>query len=406
MSGLHKRILVDKLRPGMYVEDVFNDAGVLLYSANTLINGYHQIEILRRQGVFSVYINAQKGIDAEKGCEIDDSPGPDQEINDDIHAYSTEQFKKAATLYKRTVKIVKDTMQAARTGRMFSISSLEQVVEDMVEGILADPDIHLALCHLKSYSSRIYVHSVNVAVIGAGLASAMSYKKERIIEAGVGILLHDIGKVRIPEKLLTKGGMYTHQELEYIRKHPLFGIEIVDRKGFNVPEIARTIIVQHHERWNGGGFPNGLKGNKIDELAIICAIADMYDNLTTGDLYRRACLPQEALALIFQGSDEEYPRKIVEIFTKLLGIYPVGSFVKLETGEMGLVTRINRQTLLFPQVLVLFDSNGLKIEKPYLRDLLETLKTQIPCKIECSLDPSTFKVKPEFYMSPPELLVV
>jgi HD-GYP domain-containing protein (c-di-GMP phosphodiesterase class II) len=406
MSGLHKRILIDKLRPGMYIEDVFNDTGVLLYSANTLVNGFHQIEILRRQGVFSVYISLQKGTDAEEGSELEPFPENISETDSTFHVYSPEQLKKTANLHKRTIDIVKDTMQAARTGRMFSISLLVQVVEEMVEGILEDPDVHLALCHLKSYSSRIYVHSVNVAVVGTGLAGAMGYKKNQIIEAGVGLLLHDIGKVKIPEKLLAKGGMYTHQELEYIRKHPLFGIEIVDRKGFNIPEIARTIISQHHERWNGGGFPHGLKGNKIDELAIICAISDMYDNLTTGDIYRRACLPQEALALIFQGSDEEYPRKIVELFTKLLGIYPVGSFVKLETGEMGLVTRINRQTLLFPHVLVLFDSNGGKVETPYSKNLAETLKTQIPCKIECSLDPKTFRVNPEFYMSPPELLTV
>lgn len=406
MSGLHKRILIDNLRPGMYVEDVFNDTGVLLYSANTLINGYHQIEVLRRQGVFSVYISIQKGADAEAGSEIESTPEESQEKEPVFHAYSSEQFKKAALIHKRTIDLVKDTMKAARTGRMFSISLLTQVVEEMVEGIFEDPDVHMALCHLKSYSSRIYVHSVNVAVIGSALAGAMGYKKNQIIDAGVGILLHDIGKIRIPEKLLAKSGMYTHQELEYIRKHPLFGIEIVDRKGFNIPEIARVIISQHHERWNGSGFPHGLKGNKIDELAIICAIADIYDNLTTGDLYRKACLPQEALAIIFQGSDEEYPRKIVELFTKLLGIYPVGSFVKLETGEMGLVTRINRQTLLFPHVLVLFDSNGIKVESPFSLNLAETLKTQIPHKIECSLDPKPFKVIPEFYMSPPELLKV
>lgn len=404
MAGPHKRIPIEKLRPGMFVEDVFNQNSTLLFSADTLISDFHQIDILQRQGVCSLYINIQKGIDAEgvESLEINS-----EKKNGSFVIFPREQIIKVTDFLNRTVETVKDIMSAAKTGRMFSTAAVTRVVEDMVDDVLENMDIYAALCNLKSYSLPLYVHSINVTVIGTGLSNALGYPKDRIVEAGIGLLLHDIGKVKIPETILRKGGMYTRQEIEFIKRHPQYGIEIVERRGFNIPKIAKTIISQHHERYNGSGYPNGIKTEKIDQMSLVCAIADVYDNLTTEGLYRKACLPQEALALIFQGSDEEYPRKLVEHFTKLLGIYPVGSFVKLESGEMGVVTRINRQSLLFPEVLILFDASGIRVTEPQIRNL-GLANGQMPQKssrIECSLDPKPFCINPITYIFPSELSV-
>ncbi len=209
-------------------------------------------------------------------------------------------------------------------------------------------------------------------------------------------MLHDIGLVKFPEELIRKEGLQTRQEIEALKKHPAYGIEIIQRFNRELPASVFQVIAQHHERINGSGYPQFLKSDQIHEMAMLCAISDVYDRLTSIKTGHRACLPQEALALIFQGADEEYPRKLVEHFTKLLGIYPVGSFVKLESGEMGLVVKVNRNHLLSPQVIMLFDSGGKRVEKNQFRDLSAWHKESDRelWKISCSLDPSNFGINP------------
>jgi HD-GYP domain-containing protein (c-di-GMP phosphodiesterase class II) len=177
-----------------------------------------------------------------------------------------------------------------------------------------------------------------------------------------------------------------------MKRHPMSGIDIVKKMTQKIPDSSFRIIAQHHERANGSGYPQKLKGNQIDEMAMICALADVYDSLTSETTCRKPCLPQEALALIFQGADEEYPRVLVEQFTKMLGIYPVGSFVKLLSGEMGIVVKVNRTSLLTPCVMLLFDAAGKKIATPCIRDLSTRSNENESWKIECSLNPEHFQI--------------
>jgi HD-GYP domain-containing protein (c-di-GMP phosphodiesterase class II) len=265
----------------------------------------------------------------------------------------------------------------------------------MVESVTAIPDIAIGLAHIKSNNEFLYTHSVNVAIMMMGLAAILGFSKEKILDAGMAGMLHDIGAVRIPENVLRKEGSLTYHEMEVYKKHPLYGIEIVQKYATELSDQVLRVILSHHERFNGGGFPHKLKGEKIDDLVFLCAISDTFDRLTTDGVIRKACLPQEALALIFQGSDEEYPRKLVEYFTKLLGIYPIGSLVKLESGEMGIVIKINRDKLLFPQVVILFDSGGKKLEKPFFRNLASfpQEKYREMWKITTTLDPQPYNVQ-------------
>jgi HD-GYP domain-containing protein (c-di-GMP phosphodiesterase class II) len=218
--------------------------------------------------------------------------------------------------------------------------------------------------------------------------------------AGIGGMLHDIGLVSLPKDLFMKQGTCTRQEHELFKSHPIHGLEIIQKNNNTLPDGVYRIIAQHHERVNGDGYPAKLYGTGIDELAIVCAIADMYDILTTKDMFNKTYLPQEALALIFQGSDEEFPRSFIEHFLKLLGIYPVGSFVKLDTGEMGVVIKNNRNKLLTPTVRILFNNKGDRIGTPYVKDLsvIDYESEDRLTRILHSLDPSSFKVEIENFI--------
>ena len=406
MTSSGKRIPIDELRRGMYVADVFNGSDILLYSARTLITNEQQIESLKKQGVTSLFIFSDEPSthpnDAHHGGDIEDGEKPSVES---IVAFANyrHQLKEADAVRRETLETVRETMGAVKMGRIFSARSVAKSAERLVEKVLVDPDVYFGLSRIKSLGTDAYAHSLNVSVITIAFAGALNYPSERVAEVAIGGLLHDVGKMKIPETLWMKNECCTRKEFEVFKLHPQFGLAIIDNNNQTLPGLSKKVIVQHHERWNGGGYPAGLRGEQIHEMALMCALADRYDRLTTRTPYHHACIPQEALARIYHGvEDGEFPRTLVEQFTRLLGIYPVGSFVKLGSGEKGLVIRIHRASLLTPVVLILFNKKGKRLEKPFVRDLFAGAANhagQAHYKIESSLDPLTHHFNPAHYFT-------
>jgi HD-GYP domain-containing protein (c-di-GMP phosphodiesterase class II) len=225
------------------------------------------------------------------------------------------------------------------------------------------------------------------------MAHALGYAEDKLFEAALGGMLHDIGKMKVSDSILNKPGKYTEWEFNAMKKHPEHGYELVRYKN-KIPDLAKALIYQHHERFNGSGYPQGLKGEQIDEIALIGAVADVYDALTTNRSYRSAVLPNMAIAMLFEGRDKSYSKKIVERFTKQMGVYPVGSFVKLKSTELGVVTRVNKDNLLAPVMLVLFNKDKKRLAKPLEYDLakMQTLENGADFRIECSLNPKIYRV--------------
>jgi putative nucleotidyltransferase with HDIG domain len=392
-----KRISVEELRVGMFVADVFNAKDVLLYSARTLITNEKQISSLKQHGVTTVAVvfdddaayasdTVSTHHDEEAYDEKDVPPG------ESVIAYASyqQQMKDAGEIRGQTIETVREAMGAVRMGRIFSARKVVRSTESLVEKVLDDPDVYFGLSQIKSHSNHAYVHSVNVSIVAAAFAAALKYSSSQILDIAVGGMLHDIGKMKIPEPLWFKSESCTRKEYEVFKQHPLLGVEIIQGNQQKIPELSKLIIAQHHERWSGGGYPAGRTGQEINETALMCSLADCYDLLTTKTPYRRASIPQEALATIFQKVDEEYPRTLVEQFTRLLGIFPVGSFVKFKSGEKGIVIRVHRNNLLAPVALILFNGAGRRVSKPFVRDLAlgSSHRSDYPhYKIECSIDP-------------------
>lgn len=382
-----KRIGIGKVSVGMFLEDVFDKDGILLLSANTAIQSEEQIARLRARGVHSVYINVRKGKDVEAG-----DGGADPLIAERERAYY-EELARAREVHGETAVTAREALQAARAGRPFSVTRTRRAAENIVESILRNPDALVSLSQIKGYDEYTYTHSVNVAILVASLAREMGYEGERLVNIGLGGLLHDIGKMRVPESVLNKPGKYTDIEFKVMKRHPEHGLAIVGERS-GISPLTKKVIGQHHERHNGSGYPQGLSGDRIDEAGIIGAVADVYDALTSDRVYRAAWTPQKALATIFQGCDRDYSRRVVELFTRHLGIFPVGSFVKLKSGEMGVVVRVSRGSLLAPIVLVLFDQSGRRVAEPFERNLAEYAGSpeEKTYKVEMSLNPKAFRV--------------
>jgi putative nucleotidyltransferase with HDIG domain len=406
MTPSGKRISIEELRVGMFVADVYNSNEVLLYSARTLITDDKQIASLKQHGVTAVVIISDEGsaLAPETSGQYEEEPTDAQDVppGENVIAYADyqQQMKEAGEIRRQTVETVHEAMGAVKLGRIFSARKVIQATECLVERVIDDPDVYFGLTQIKSRSKHAFIHAINVSITAAAFASALKYSPEQIRDVAVGGMLHDIGKMKIPEALWLKNENCTRKEFEVFKQHPQLGIEIIEGNQQRIPELSKVIITQHHERWSGGGYPAGLSGQEISETAMMCALADCYDLLTTPMPYRHAHIPQEALAAIFQKIDDEYPRPLVEQFTRLLGIFPVGSFVSLKSGEKGLVIRTHRDNLLAPVVLVLFNSKKNRVAKPFVRDLAagsSHLTDHLCYKIENSCDPLIYHINPSHF---------
>ncbi len=401
-----KRVPIDEVVVGMHLEDVYNNKGTLLLSANMMITSDEQVTKLKKRGVTTVLVNVGKGKDAPcatepKQISATHSPDPLNKNRTESHrerAYYLE-LDRAKQMHLQTLETTRETLHAARMGKPVLVTEVEKASEGMVESIMRNPDALVSLAQIKGYDEYTYVHSVNVSIFSTSLAHSMGYDSESLLQIGIGGILHDIGKMQVPDYILNKPGKLTNAEYGVMKKHPVYGLEMVKQRN-TISELSKSVIIEHHERYDGTGYPRGLKGDQIREMGLIAAVADVYDAITTDRVYRSAWTPQKALGIIFKGCDREFSRRIVELFTRHLGIYPVGSFIRLNNGEMGVVVRVEKGFLLAPNVLILFSSDQKRLHTPVEYTLSEKQKGEDgeSYKISSSLDPKPFGVNISDYI--------
>lgn len=387
------KVSVDEIKLGMYLGDVFDSQGHLLFAAGTVVHSSDQIELLRKH-----HINSVMAVMENKTNRDHHSSNSEIGISNREAEYYRE-LSRAKQVHQYTLQTAREALINARLGKLIPVKNVETTAEQIVESVLRNADALVSLAQIKGYDEYTYVHSVNVGILVTSLAYSMGYKKDELIQAGIGGLLHDIGKMGIPESILNKKGKYTFGEFSVMKRHPEIGINML--KGYkSISDLSRTVVIQHHERYNGSGYPRQLTGDMIAEVGLIAAVADVYDAMTTDRIYRAAWTPHKALAMIFQGCDMDYSRRIVELFTKHLGIYPVGSFVKLSSGEMGIVVRVEKGEILAPDVLILYSAEGNKLQEPKEYKLLSMQKLENGDKyrIVQSLNPKEYEICVENYV--------
>jgi HD-GYP domain-containing protein (c-di-GMP phosphodiesterase class II) len=199
----------------------------------------------------------------------------------------------------------------------------------------------------------------------------LKLEKENLEELGLGAILHDIGRIMIPSYILKKPGKLSKLEFEVIKKHPLHGYKILT-KDKKIGEIPKLIALQHHERFNGKGYPKGLSDDEISDFAVITGLADVYDALTTDRPYRKKFSPYEAMRIIICSCPFNFNPRVGKLFVQKMSIYPAGSLVKLNTGEIGIVIRANKKAIIRPVIRLLLDASGRVIEEGAEVNLMDT----------------------------------
>ncbi|MBS63008.1 HD-GYP domain-containing protein [Salinisphaera sp.] len=246
-------------------------------------------------------------------------------------------------------------------------AAVAEVVEQMMDSVARHPDALVWFSNLKSRDEYTAIHSLNVCMQAVALATFVGNDERAIKEMGVGALLHDVGKIKVPLAILNKPGKLTPSEYEQIKKHPQYGVEILE-KASGLTQASLDIVRDHHERLNGRGYPRGLRGAQISYYTQIVAIADVYDAMTTDRVYQQGRTPAQALELMasFEG---DFNDELLRQFTDYHGEYPIGTLVELNTGEVGLVIPSpERQPK--PTVLLVLDYRKRRYFPQRVRDLM------------------------------------
>ncbi|MEL7412502.1 MAG: HD-GYP domain-containing protein [Pseudomonadota bacterium] len=400
------KLTVDRIQPGLHIRLPlkWNDHPFLLNSFK--IKDQEQVEMIRHLGVKFVYFNSDQS---------DASPlpanQPQAEVKQD-HALDLEaqklwqekqkRIEKLSAYRRRVIQCEKEferslarmrsVMTKIRNRPADAVGEAKQLIDDIVEKLMCDDNVTLHLMNGKNEFEDIYFHSLNVAVIAMMIGRAKGYSAEQLKALSFAALFHDMGKIKIPTAILRKQVPLSEPESNYLKLHTKYGLDMANQiEGF--PESAKTVIVQHHELRDGSGYPEGLKGDEIDELAQVIIVANAFDNLCHTPVSAEQKIPYTALSHLYKNCKHLYKEENLNILIKFMGVFPPGTVAQLSNNMVGLVISVNASHLLFPNVLV-YDPAVPRTQAP----IIDLASKDI--KIVNAIHPSKLPEKIKEYLNP------
>ncbi len=285
----------------------------------------------------------------------------------DRQAYVTE-LTRAVETYRHTHHYIRELLDDVRLGRSIETGKARDLAASIADSVVQEENAMVWLTQLKKRDEYTSQHSINVCVLSVLFGRYLGWSIDELRELGLGALVHDIGKMRVPLEVLNKAQSLDDAEMEQMREHPRHGYRILHATS-GVPRSVQDVAYCHHERVDGSGYPRGLAGGHIPRNAMLVSIVDVYDAITSDRVYHMGISPHEALNVMYGWATKSFPTDLLEEFIKCLGIFPIGSVVELSSGEVGVVMTVNRQHHLYPIVTVVLNGEKRPYPQPKLVDL-------------------------------------
>jgi putative nucleotidyltransferase with HDIG domain len=353
----------------------------------------NDITLIIESPIKEVWIDVSKGLDlqpdatgqqieVETAEEIPAEPPPPPEPKTSFN----DEVKRAAKICARSKEAVVSMFQEARMGKAIEAEEVGPLVEEIANSTLRNPGALISLARLKTADDYTYMHSVAVCALMIALARKLGLDAQQTRDAGMAGLLHDLGKAMIPMEILNKPGKLTDEEFAIVKTHPEEGHKLlVD--GHGISETIKDVCLHHHEKVDGSGYPKGLNAETMSLFAKMGAVCDVYDAITSNRPYKAGWDPAESIKRMAEWKGHFDPT-VFQAFVKSLGIYPVGSFIRLESGKLGVVVEQSEQSLLKPKVKVFFSTKSQSYIKPEAIDLARSAE-----KIAGREDPEKWGIK-------------
>ncbi|MRV74385.1 DUF3391 domain-containing protein [Duganella sp. FT92W] len=401
-----KKISVHQLKLGMYIEKIVGSwIASPFWQKHILLERLEDLQRIQASTIKEVWVDFSKsrpsaptpqGSDAGHGDA--DAPDEDGDVEAEGDAPETvvsaatpapapaprparaplrsiapvsmaSELKHASALIKKSREAVHSMFTEARMGKAVTVDAALPLVEEISESVMRNAGAVIGLARLKTADDYTYMHSVAVCALMIALGKQLELDDEQIRQAGLAGLLHDIGKMAVPAPILNKPGKLTDEEFNAVKQHPVKGHQmLLETPG--MLEAALDVCLHHHEKIDGSGYPEGLKGDQISLFARMGAICDVYDAITSNRPYKQGWCPAESLRRMAEWSKGHFDEHMFAAFIKCIGIYPVGTLVRLKSERLGVVVELPvGQSLIKPKVRIFYSAKARGYVRPELIDL-------------------------------------
>jgi len=285
---------------------------------------------------------------------------------------AAEEAKRARNIVTRSKRAVMKMFGEARMGRAIEVTDVAPMVEEISASIARNPLALIGIARLKNKDEYTYMHSVAVCALMINFARTLELDEVLVRELGVAGLLHDIGKMAVPDLVLKKPSKLTDAEYAVVREHSQRGYDLL-LQNENAPAIAAEVVLHHHEKYDGTGYPHGLKGEEISLYARMGAICDVYDATTSNRPYKDGWAPAESIAQMLEW-DGHFDPKLLDVFVRSIGIYPLGTLVRLRSNRLGLIVAENKREPTLPRVKAFYAIHDSAMTKPEMVTIGNSLR--------------------------------
>lgn len=331
--------------------DIYTNEGAILLRSGIKLNNIF-IKNLKQIGVQYLYIEDSR---------LDDIDCIDEKL---------------VELKRNTLKNVSKIFKSVSNPNKSDTSNAINIMDELIEYVIDVKNVGSMVLDIKTYDNSTYLHSIDTGILSVFLASNLNFNHNNLREIGIGSILHDIGKLKVPRSIICKKGSLTDEEYNEIKKHPIYGEELLKKNYFISDNMIKS-VTQHHEKFDGSGYPYGLKGNSISKFGRVVSICDVFDAVSMDRSYRKRFTPSDAYELILSESGTSFDDKMVNVFKSTFSVYSLGCCVRLSNGIEAYVIRQNKGFPDKPVVRVLYDSETKQPVHFYEIDLTKKLDITI-----------------------------
>ncbi|WP_265436687.1 HD-GYP domain-containing protein [Aeromonas media] len=383
----HPVIPVNQLQPGMYVLAIASQTGAMEIAQTGLVTNRQQVDALIRRGVLTVRVDLARS--KLPGIEQVVSPSPAQSAGSARPAGSGEGRElKIRRLYQEARELQGKFIRHLKAGEPIDITPLAAVAEEMVDTMFTHGDAMLCLARIRAKDAYLMEHSMNVAILLANFGRYLGLERSVLKELTLGGLLHDVGKIMTPDEVLNKPGKLTDEEFGVMRQHVVHSYDILSNTAGITPTMLE-VAANHHERLDGTGYPQRLKGDQLSLYTRMSGIVDVYDAVTADRVYKQGMQPTQAFRILLKGINQHFDAELVTKFIKCMGVYPVGTLVQLSNQRLAVVMQRNEQQPLKPLVKVIYHAT----QRHYLEvQWLDLARSGGQESIESTVDPKEFGI--------------